>query len=443
MRLVFSLMIGVSAVLCADVVDVSMGDLGTIRYVRDEYEHVLQVERISPSGEVMYMHSYQYDEDGRLARESLIGDLGEVVYDGDISIQSPYSSEICEYDENHNLVRQTRDGVAREYAYNECNELIVEERACDSQFMFDEENRLVRVITPEATIEYDYDVSGLRTSRTVNGEIEYPLYFGMNELAIFDSAGQVKELRIPGISPHRNILRPIAIEVNGVIYAPIHDIQGNIAKLINIDTKEVIDLAWADPYGRDLSETSPTSWIFSGKSYDRDADLVYFGARYYSPALKRWLTPDPCHQTENPYEYCFNNPFAYMDPDGEWSATILQIAWGTGATVTAPIWGPYALAVGVGAAAGYATYKGYECWQKKSIDRMEAHKAKEGKQKDGTPKSNGSQNKQADAAKKEIEKRLGKKLTKHEEREFHDYVTGQNYDYHELVEEGYWLFHGR
>ena len=104
---------------------------------------------------------------------------------------------------------------------------------------------------------------------------------------------------------------------------------------------------------------------------------------------------------------------------------------------------------------GYYGYKAYEHWKddsnkeqqywngEQSGYKMDAHKAKDGNQKDGTPKSNIDQNKQASAAKKEIEKKLGKKLTKSEEREFHDHVTGQNYDYHELVNEGYWLFSGK
>ncbi len=41
-----------------------------------------------------------------------------------------------------------------------------------------------------------------------------------------------------------------------------------------------------------------------------------------------------------------------------------------------------------------------------------------------------------------IARDLGRKqLTKDEEQKFHDHVTKQGYNYHELVEEGYWLFH--
>lgn len=60
--------------------------------------------------------------------------------------------------------------------------------------------------------------------------------------------------------------------------------------------------------------------------------------------------------------------------------------------------------------------------------------------KDGTPKSNKAQNDQFKGAVKEIERKLGKKLTDKQIRELHDYASKQGYGYHDLVEEGYWLF---
>ncbi len=41
------------------------------------------------------------------------------------------------------------------------------------------------------------------------------------------------------------MLRPIAIETPDAIYAPIHDVQSNIVKLVDIKTREVTSLALA------------------------------------------------------------------------------------------------------------------------------------------------------------------------------------------------------
>ncbi|MEW6608831.1 MAG: nidogen-like domain-containing protein, partial [bacterium] len=56
---------------------------------------------------------------------------------------------------------------------------------------------------------------------------------------------------------------------------------------------------------------------FTGKELDATG-LFYFGARYYDPALGRFITPDPIDLVgSNPYLYCDNNPLTYVDPNGE------------------------------------------------------------------------------------------------------------------------------
>jgi hypothetical protein len=55
---------------------------------------------------------------------------------------------------------------------------------------------------------------------------------------------------------------------------------------------------------------------------------------------------------------------------------------------------------------------------------------------EGTPKGNRIQNKQFTDAIREIEKLIGRKLSKREVRRLHDAISGQNYSYHEIIEEG-------
>ena len=54
--------------------------------------------------------------------ESLIGDLGEIVYAETGIVESPYHKEICERDEKQNLTRHIQDNIVREYDYNDLNE---------------------------------------------------------------------------------------------------------------------------------------------------------------------------------------------------------------------------------------------------------------------------------------------------------------------------------
>lgn len=67
-------------------------------------------------------------------------------------------------------------------------------------------------------------------------------------------------------------------------------------------------------------------------------------------------------------------------------------------------------------------------------------KRKKGRQKDGTPRSNVAQNRQFHGALREIERQIGRKISKKERRQLHDAITGQNYDFWEIVEEGLAIF---
>lgn len=60
--------------------------------------------------------------------------------------------------------------------------------------------------------------------------------------------------------------------------------------------------------------------------------------------------------------------------------------------------------------------------------------------KAGTPGNNQEQNRQFNGAVREIERAIGRKLNKDERQDLHNAITGMNYGYHEIVEEGLGLF---
>ena len=80
------------------------------------------------------------------------------------------------------------------------------------------------------------------------------------------------------------------------------------------------------PYGKKLLKepASRTSKVdYTGHLYDKDLGLVYAGARYYDPDLGRFMSMDPVGFQEgnvhsfNKYAYANNNPYGYVDPNGE------------------------------------------------------------------------------------------------------------------------------
>ncbi|HLJ85745.1 MAG TPA: RHS repeat-associated core domain-containing protein [Candidatus Angelobacter sp.] len=84
------------------------------------------------------------------------------------------------------------------------------------------------------------------------------------------------------------------------------------------------------PYGEEYNpELTANHYKFTGKERDTETNLDYFGARYYSSGLGRWLTPDWAAnavdvpyaefadpQSLNQYTYVRNIPTVNIDPDG-------------------------------------------------------------------------------------------------------------------------------
>lgn len=452
MRNILSLLFLVPICLFCDEHIFDLGPAGSVRYIHQD-GFLFQVDRLSTENDLIYSHSYQYNSQGFLVSEQLIGDLGEIVYQNGAVI-TPYSSEEIVYDEDLDIIHYRFDDALYEYTLNSSNELsskkerkvpIYDDKGFvvqieDTYFDYNDKGQLITVTSPESIVSYGYNNEGFRISRTVNSKTEYFLYFGINEYGIIDENGSIIELRIPGLSFHQDILRPIAIETKEAIYAPIHDLRNNIVKLINIQTKEVISLAQPDPFGHIIDKNSPTNWIFSSKYYDPVTNLVYFGYRYYSPDLEEWLSPDPLAQSQNLYMYCLNNPIFYSDPDGRYSiaASFIRVAWGAGIAISSPILGPGALIL---AGSAFLAYEGSELYKSyRANQRMEARKEKEGKQKDRCPKNREAQQEQFEGALRDIERKIGKKLSRDDRQELHQHISGWNHSYHEIVEEGIELF---
>jgi RHS repeat-associated protein len=90
------------------------------------------------------------------------------------------------------------------------------------------------------------------------------------------------------------------------------------------------------PFGEEQSVTSypENDMKFVGKEKDAETGLYYFGARYMRPEIGRFISPDPMWPVDprtsktnykmldnpqklNRYTYGLNNPYRYVDPDGE------------------------------------------------------------------------------------------------------------------------------
>lgn len=328
-------------------VRIQISEVGEIVY---EYRNgkLCQVHRLNNNGQILYTHRYFAK-----GTESMIGDLGLIERSVNNSVyicKTPYSVEICKYDDRGNITERIVNGETIPYQYDEQHRLLCEtnlfedrlesydEMPCiydeqgnliqkkNTRYTYDNQNRLIEVATENSIVSFSYDYRNRRISKKVETDTEnYEqtyLYYESIPIAIFKN-GSLQQLAIPGANRCDTIAQAIAIETDGRIYAPIYDIQWNISKLIDIQTQEVYTFT-TDPFGGNLDQEIPiTPWLFATKEYDPETKLIYFGYRYYDPSIQRWLSKDPLSQKEdNLYTYCFNNPLRYIDPDGRFTIVI-------------------------------------------------------------------------------------------------------------------------
>lgn len=201
---------------------------------------------------------------------------------------------------------------------------------------------------PDAELRFAYDAGGNRTLKTAvdaAGVQRHTVYiFGGLELRStswdtaaspldYDQSPDKVQLRLPaGIATARimysNEDLPTLTSGHLHVLLELADHIGSSTFVIDRATGELVEAATYQAYGAAESDYRPGRWSefrepyrFSGKEEDIELGLSYFGARYYSPYLTSWLSPDPASIHEgkssiNPYEYVHGTPLMGTDPDG-------------------------------------------------------------------------------------------------------------------------------
>ncbi|HEY2514126.1 MAG TPA: RHS repeat-associated core domain-containing protein [Polyangiaceae bacterium] len=112
------------------------------------------------------------------------------------------------------------------------------------------------------------------------------------------------------------------------VFYDLSDEIGSTSAVIDKDTSELVERSTYLAFGGTESDYQPSRWAsfhedyrFTGADSDEEVGLAQMGARYYSPVLHRWLSPDPLtvHGVSgdlNPYRYVGNSPLRFVDPTG-------------------------------------------------------------------------------------------------------------------------------
>ncbi len=174
--------------------------------------------------------------------------------------------------------------------------------------------------------------SGTTTDGTIKAYLNYILFNQNFELA---DAGYIRldEGMVDG--NHRLLqMNGIQMKESGFLYVYVSN-EGNVDFDVFFDELEITHTSGGIlqedhyyPFGMSISALSstaplskPNHFKYNGKEEQTEFDINWFdyGARNYDPQLGRWLSVDPLAdemRRHSPYNYAFDNPIRFIDPDG-------------------------------------------------------------------------------------------------------------------------------
>jgi len=247
-------------------------------------------------------NSYSYDAWGNLLGKSVTKCSAE-----NIVLAATSNNQLLGYgyDAAGNMTSDPTDGVTATY---------------------DAENRISAATRNSATITYTYDEGGNRVKKTSNG---------MGTLYWYMTPGIVGESDLSGNLKTEYIFfdgeRVARRDYPGNTVSYYFSDHLKTASVVTDATGTVLDESDYYPWGGELQFVNnlDNHYKFTGKERDSETGLDYFGARYYSNGLGRFITPDWAAkatavpyadfadpQSLNLYTYVRNIPTTNVDADG-------------------------------------------------------------------------------------------------------------------------------
>ncbi|TCK05303.1 RHS repeat-associated core domain-containing protein [Phorcysia thermohydrogeniphila] len=290
-----------------------------LKYTYDERGLLTDVEiRGSKFGESYF--EYKRDALGRVWGQKYVGPFEE------IGFIEPFAFKNAQYDKASQLISFETTMGTENFEYDQLGNLIAWDGNCGRrEYRYGYDNKLESVKIGEKEVKFYYTALGYRWKKEVGDKV-YEYLYGVDgnllyERIIYD--GNIKEERyyiyIPG-----SLDRPVAMVVKKgkkyEVYYYIHNHQGSVVAVVDRKGRVVnVYDYWSDGNFRYIEEQIEQPFLYTGAYYDRETELYYLRARYYSPKLRRFIQRDPIlfEGGINLYNYTGCNFVNYGDWQGK------------------------------------------------------------------------------------------------------------------------------
>jgi RHS repeat-associated protein len=280
-----------------------------------------QVRSTDPNTTEAYTRQYTFDKLGNIEQVKQLGTNG---FTRDFSYNTGKNS----------LDTVTIGSNNYNYTYDACSNQLTENT--ERHFERDAANRLILFknqvgsAEPSVIAQYLYDSSGNRVKKIVRkqgGSYEIRTYIDgvfehytdetdeQNTVHIMDaSAGSAQASRVATIR--------IGDAIGDTTPAIKYNLENNIySSAVTLDDNgTVVNTQEYYPFGEtSFGSYGKKRYQYVGKERDEESGLYYYGARYYSPWIARFISVDPLsakYAQLSPYNYSDNNPINDYDIDG-------------------------------------------------------------------------------------------------------------------------------
>ncbi len=261
-------------------------------------------------------YQYQFDEAGQLAKQT--GSSAWALPENNMVARYNDLNQIIEWNGNQATFVYDKDG-------NPTQGVLKDNIPFTAKY--DAENRLTELMFTHNDVQYK-EVFGYAYNHML---MQYQLYqdnvlvntrrfvrLGLIELQQRNAQNEVEQEYSWNLYAPGGIGGLLTTKVANQHYYYLYSHIGSVQKVVNAQGQMVAEYKYT-PYGEvQGSDFVQQPFGYSTKRSDFTSGLVYFGYRFYTPHLKRWLNRDPLQEQGgiNLYAYVSGDPLGYVDPDG-------------------------------------------------------------------------------------------------------------------------------